>query len=373
MSLHASFAARAGQFELHASLATDGELVVLYGRSGSGKSLTLRAIAGLVRPTAGRIEIGGRAVFEGSTGLNLPPQQRRVGYVIQELALFPHMTVRGNVLVGTERDPEAARRYAALCELLHIDGLDDRRPHQLSGGQQQRVALARALVRPADVLLLDEPFSALDEGLRAELRAELLRLRSELELPIVFVTHDLREAHLLADRVAVLDEGRVLQFDARDEVFRRPRSRRVAELTGVRNLFEGRGGAGRLLVDGLLLRVAANGAAALPTGSGAVDVAIRAERCNLRRFDPDGPLPENCFVARITADLAFGNTHTLRLEPESVGPAIEVEVASRPYEVLGVAGRDRWVVELPAGDLHVMRQEPRAGEHPPAAAERPAR
>ena len=357
MSLQADFTARAGPFGLDVALTAEDELVVLYGRSGSGKSLTLRSIAGLVHPTGGRIEIGGRPMFDAASGLDRPPQQRRVGYVIQELALFPHMTVRENVLVGTERDAAAPARYETLCALLHIEGLHGRRPQQLSGGQQQRVALARALVRPAELLLLDEPFSALDEALRTELRAELLRLRRELGLSILFVTHDLREAHLLGDRIAVLDEGRVLQLDRRDEVFRRPRSRRVAELTGVRNLFRGRIDGGRVAVDGLSLRVDANGNGGT-TGEGmSVDVAIRAERCNLRRFDPDGELPENCFVALIVSELAFGNTHTLHLTPEGPGPAVEVEVASRPYEVLGVAGQQRWVVELPADDLHIMPQE----------------
>jgi ABC-type sulfate/molybdate transport systems ATPase subunit len=132
-------------------------------------------------------------------------------------------------------------------------------------------------------------------------------------------------------------------------VFRRPRSRRVAELTGVRNIFEGCIEQGHVVVAGLpLVADPPNGA------TGEVDIAIRAERCNLRRFDPRGELPENCYVARVVNDLPFGNTHTLHLEPENVGPAVEVEVASRPYEVLGVASRDLWVVELPAPDLHIM-------------------
>ncbi|MDA1062084.1 MAG: ABC transporter ATP-binding protein [Chloroflexi bacterium] len=360
MTVRADFAASVGDFRLQVAFESENELVVLYGRSGSGKSVTLRALAGLVRPDAGRIEIGGRAVFDAAAGLELPPQQRRVGYVIQELALFPHLSTRANVLIGLEGDRGAPARYEALRELLSIEGLDERRPHELSGGQQQRVALARALVRPSDVLLLDEPFSALDEALRADLRSELLRLRREIELPIVFVTHDLREAHLLADRVAVIDEGRVLQFDARDEVFRRPSSRRVAELTGIANLFAGEVRGDGVRIAGLTLR-----AFGLEGTRGrTVDVAIRAERCILRRVDPDGVLPENCFVAVVTRDLAFGNTHSLQLAPEGAGPAVEVEVASRPYEVLGVAEQPRWVVELPAADLHVMA---RASKEPAPA------
>ncbi|MYE45737.1 MAG: ABC transporter ATP-binding protein [Chloroflexi bacterium] len=351
MTLRARFEAHVGEFELAVGLDADDELVVLYGRSGSGKSLTLRAIAGLLRPRSGRIEIGGRTVFDAAAGVDLPPQQRRSGYVVQEPTLFPHLDLRRNVLIGLERDVDAPARYEELLRLLSIEGLDGRRPHQLSGGQQQRAALARALVRRSDVLLLDEPFSALDEALRADLRAELLRLRREMRLSIVFVTHDLREAHLLADRIAVLDEGRVLQFAARDEVFRRPASRLVAELTGFSNIFEAERRGEGVVVAGLPLRTE------LPPGvaeAEAVDVAIRAERVVLRRLDPDGGLPENCFVASVVDDLAFGNTHTLHLVPDGAGPPIAVEVASRPYEILGVARRERWVVELPADDLHVM-------------------
>jgi molybdate transport system ATP-binding protein len=349
--IRASIQKRLGDFHLDVAFDAGHETVVLVGNSGSGKSVSLAALACLLRPDAGRIEIGGRAVFDSSEGIDLPPQRRNVGYVVQHLALFPHLTAAENIAYGLVRSSKSVRRkrVAELVALLSLEGLEDRLPRQLSGGQQQRVALARALARPVDALLLDEPFSALDEALRGDLRAELLRLRQELEVPVVFVTHDLREAYLLGDRIAVIDHGMVLQFDAREEVFRRPRTRRVAQLTGVRNLFDGCIEGERVLVSGLALR------AEIPVGvRGEVDVAIRAERCNLRRYDPEGELPENCFVARIVADLPFGNTHTLHFAPETVGPGVEVEVASRPYDVLGVASRDRWVVELPAPDLHIM-------------------
>ncbi|MFN8585314.1 MAG: ABC transporter ATP-binding protein [Dehalococcoidia bacterium] len=342
---------RLGDFALDVAFEAGHETVVLFGHSGSGKSVSLAAIAGLLRPDAGRIEVAGRVVFDAARGVNLPPQRRNVGYVVQQLALFPHLTAAENIGYGLTRTSATARRarIAELVGLLSLAGLEDRLPRQLSGGQQQRVALARALARPVDVLLLDEPFSALDETLRGDLRAELLRLHRELDVPVVFVTHDLREAHLLADRIAVIDDGKVLQYAPREEVFRHPRVRRVAELTGVRNLFGGCLDHGRVVVNGLRL------AAEVPAGLGPeVDVAIRAERCNLRRYDPEGELPENCFVAHVVTDLAFGNTHTLHLEPASAGPSVEVEVASRPYEVLGVASRGRWVVELPAPDLHIM-------------------
>jgi len=356
VSLNALISRRLRDFALSVEVHADrGELVALFGHSGSGKSMTLRCIAGLERPDAGRVELNGRAVFDADGRVNVAPHLRNIGLVVQQYALFPHLTAAENIaysLVGWSRAARA-QRVEELLSLLSLGGLGGRWPRQLSGGQQQRVALARALARPVDALLLDEPFSALDETLRGDLRAELLRLRRDLEVPVIFVTHDLREAHLLGDRIAVLDAGRVLQFARREEVFLRPRSRRVAELTGVRNIFEGRvGDDGCVRVRGLSLRVDAAG----PHGA-SVDLAIRAERCNLRRLDPEAPLPENCFVANVVGDLAFGNTHSLRLDPEGAGPSVEIEVASRPYEVLGVATRRRWVVELPPADLHVMMRE----------------
>jgi ABC-type sulfate/molybdate transport systems ATPase subunit len=342
---------RLGAFELAARFEAGDETLVLFGHSGSGKSLTLAAVAGLRRPDGGRIAIGGRAVFDSARGLDVPPQHRGAGYVVQHLALFPHLTVAENIAYGLHAlpRPERARRVADLLDLFSLGGLEARLPANISGGQQQRVALARALARPASVLLLDEPFSALDEALRRDLRLELTRIRGEYGVPLIFVTHDLREAHLLGDRIAVLDHGAVLQCDTRDAVFQHPASRRVAELMGVTNIFRGLAAADGLVeVAGLRLH------AGHTCSPGVVDVAIRAERCNLRRLDPSAALPENCYVATITQDFAFGNTHTLRLQPDGLGPAIEVEVASRPYEVLGVASRRQWVVELPAADLHVM-------------------
>ncbi|RLT27652.1 MAG: ABC transporter ATP-binding protein [Chloroflexi bacterium] len=344
---------RLGTFELDVQFDADHETVVLFGRSGSGKSRTLAAVAGLMRPDSGRIAIAGRTVYDGASRIDVAPQQRNLGLLFQQIAVFPHMTADENIaypLTGWSAEARD-RRVRELKELLRIEDLGARYPAQLSGGQQQRVALARALARPVDGLLLDEPFSALDEGLRGDLRAELLRLRSDLDVPVICVTHDLREAHLLADRIAVIEAGRTLQFAPRGEVFQHPASRQVAELTGVRNIFAARGlGGSRVELDGVAFEVAT------PVAAGAtLDVAIRSERCLLRRIEPGEALPPNCFVAEITSELAFGSTYTLRLDPVGPGPTVEAEVSSHPYDVLGIATRKRWVVELPANDLHVMQ------------------
>jgi molybdate transport system ATP-binding protein len=357
MSLSLDVTKRLGAFSYAAAFSAETEIVVLFGHSGAGKSLTLQFVAGLVRPDAGRILVDGRPVFDSAARVDLPPQERGVGYVVQDLALFRHMTVAENIGFGVP-GPARARRVGELVDLLGLAGLERRKPATLSGGQQQRVALARALARDARLLLLDEPFSALDESLRQGLRHELLRLRAELGLTILFVTHDLREAHLLADRLAVFDEGRLLQYGPRDEVFRRPASRRVAHLTGVANVFAGRvlvAGCDTLSVDveGLELRVEAPPGAAFSPGE-PVDVVIRAERVNLRR-DHGGTHPANFLRAAIVEEFSYGSAHTIRLRPLGPGPALEVELAARPYEVLDIAHRREWTVELPPGDLHVMR------------------
>ena len=346
---------RLGTFELDVQFDADHETVVLFGRSGSGKSRTLAAVAGLMRPDSGRIAIAGRTVYDGASRIDVAPQQRNLGLLFQQIAVFPHMTADENIaypLTGWSAEARD-RRVRELKELLRIEDLGARYPAQLSGGQQQRVALARALARPVDGLLLDEPFSALDEGLRGDLRAELLRLRSDLDVPVICVTHDLREAHLLADRIAVVEDGHVFQFASRMEVFQHPASRRVAELTGVANIFAARGiGGTRVEIGGLPFEVPT----AVPAGID-VDVALRAERCLLRRIDPTEALPANCFLAEITSELAFGSSYTLRLAPAGPGPSVEVDIASHPYDVLGIATRKQWVVELPAADLHVMQRE----------------
>lgn len=357
MTLEFEAAIQLGGFDYEARFEARNEIVVLFGHSGAGKSVTLQIIAGLLQPSSGRVRVGESLVFDSTEGVNIPPQARSVGYVVQELALFPHMTVAQNVTFALPAGRDRKARLGELLQLMGIEKLADRKPNTLSGGQRQRVALARALARDARLLLLDEPFSALDDSLRASLRRELLRLRKELGLSIVFVTHDLREAHLLADRLAVFDAGRMLQFGTREEVFRRPISRRVAELTGVSNIFQG-----RLLsvepelvvtVAGVALRCApCPGGASLRPGD-TVDIAIRAERVNLRRRSA-GDGGSNLMEAIVVEEFAYGSTHTLKLLPKDVGPALEVELAARPYEVLGVATQKSWTVELPATDLHVM-------------------
>lgn len=218
-----------------------GELLTLVGPSGSGKTTVLRTIAGLVRPQRGRITCQGECWFDARAGLWLKPQERRIGLVFQDYALFPHLTAVENIALalGHRSGAERKAKAQALLDLVHLHGLEERRPDQLSGGQRQRVALARALARTPKALLLDEPFSAVDRMTRERLKLELVVLRAALKMPIVLVTHDLDEAMALADRICVLYHGRSLQTGTPDDMRLRPRTSTVARLVGQTNIFQG--------------------------------------------------------------------------------------------------------------------------------------
>jgi molybdate transport system ATP-binding protein len=207
-----------------------GELLALIGLSGSGKTTTLRSIAGLYRPRDGTVRCNGAVWLDTKEGIDLPPHRRPVGFVFQSYALFPHMTALRNVVAALGHRPadERIARARELLALVHLAGFEARRPAALSGGQQQRVAVARALAREPLVLLLDEPFSAVDRPTRRKLHAELAELRQSVHIPIVLVTHDIDEAAALADRLCVIDHGETLQTGRPAELLAAPVNARVA-------------------------------------------------------------------------------------------------------------------------------------------------
>src|SRR3954452_20141782 len=215
-----------------------GSFFALLGPSGCGKTTTLRMLGGFEEPTSGRIDLGGRDV----TGL--PPYRRDVNTVFQSYALFPHLSIFDNVAFGLRRKgvarDEIRTRVDEMLELVELGGLGRRKPRQLSGGQQQRVALARALVIRPQVLLLDEPFSALDRNLRASMQVELKEIQRKLGMTTIFVTHDQSEALSLSDRIAVMADGRIRQLDTPDEIYRHPLDRFVASFIGDANVLRAR-------------------------------------------------------------------------------------------------------------------------------------
>ena len=243
MSLHVDIRKRLGSFRLDVNLTADNGVTGLLGASGCGKSMTLKCIAGIEKPDEGRIELDGTVLFDSAAHINLPPQKRRVGYLFQNYALFPNMTVRQNILCGLNREKDRAAKETRLREMLRLmqlEGLENHRPAQLSGGQQQRTALARILVSDPRLLLLDEPFSALDGHLRDSLKIELRDLLTRFGHEVLMVTHDRGEAYNMSRMIAVMDRGRLLCVKPTKELFADPGSVQAAILTGCKNTIPAR-------------------------------------------------------------------------------------------------------------------------------------
>jgi molybdate transport system ATP-binding protein len=266
-------------FRLELTLALGRETFALVGPSGAGKTTILRAVAGLARPERGRIVLNGDVLFDAAAGVSLPPEERRVGFVFQDYALFPHMTVARNVAYGSRNGT------AELLERFRLAHLAKARPGELSGGERQRVGLARALAREPRVLLLDEPLSALDPHTRAALRLELKGLLDELDLPVLLVTHDFHDAAVLADRVAALTDGRVRQVGTPSELVAAPADAFVASFTGA-NVLAGYASSGR---DGLTEVALQDGGLvySVDDASGRVEVAVYPWDISISREPPE--------------------------------------------------------------------------------------
>ena len=239
MSLEVNITKRFDGFSLHAEFTAGDTAVAILGASGCGKSMTLRCIAGIVRPDRGRIVLDGRVLFDSEQGIDLPPQQRNVGLLFQNYALFPNMTVEQNILCALKKEKDPAARKAACAEALRamrLEALAHRLPSELSGGQQQRAALARILAGKPRILMLDEPFSALDSYLREEVEGEVGSLLSGFAGTALLVTHNRDEAYRLCREMIVMDSGTVLRTGTTRDVFADPRTRTAARLTGCKNI-----------------------------------------------------------------------------------------------------------------------------------------
>lgn len=237
MSLSVSIKKRLGSFTLDVSLETDGGMLALLGVSGCGKSMTLKCIAGIETPDSGRIVLNGRTLYDSQARINLPPQKRRVGYLFQQYALFPNMTVAQNLQSAVRRLPRAEQktRIAEKLAAFRLDGLEKRRPSELSSGQQQRVALARILLSEPEALLLDEPFSALDDALKWKLELELMELLDRFAGDVLFVSHSRDEVTRLCERVCVLTDGRSAPVTTVKGLMHAPNTISAAKLSGCKN------------------------------------------------------------------------------------------------------------------------------------------
>ena len=237
MQLLVDICKQLASYPLEVKFNLEGRVLGLLGGSGSGKTMTLRCIAGLETPNRGRIVVNGRVLFDSSKRINLPIRSRRVGMVFQNYALFPHLTVAQNITYGLRHLSSAERQYRLAEQIasLRLSGLENRYPQQLSGGQQQRVALARALAVEPEVLLLDEPFSALDTYLRHQLQEQLIETLSTYRGVTLFVTHNLEEAYEICEHLLVISSGQAIAYDKKQIIFERPTTYTVAQITGCKN------------------------------------------------------------------------------------------------------------------------------------------
>ena len=338
----------------------DGAVTVLFGASGAGKTTILRCLAGLERPSRGTIRFGHEIWFDAELGLEVPTQERRVGFLFQDDALFPHLTVAQNIGFGIASlsAPERRERVAELLRFVRLDGLGERGPAQLSGGERQRIALARALAPQPRLLLLDEPLSALDAPTREELRLELRLLLAALRIPTLFVTHDRTEALSLADRMAVLADGWIRQVGPVAEVFSRPADREVARIVGVETVVPGRvigsPAEGLLSVevgDSVVL-------SALDPGNVAEDcfVCIRAEEVMLERGPIGQVSARNRLHGRITGVVPEGPLLRVSLD---CGFSLAALVTRQAREELGLEIGESVAAFVKSPAVHLIAREPR--------------
>jgi iron(III) transport system ATP-binding protein len=323
-----------------------GSFTAILGPSGSGKTTLLRLFAGFERADAGSIMIGERIVDGPGAGY-VPPERRRIGYVPQEGALFPHLSVGANIGFGLQARERRGQRTAELLAAVGLAGLGSRYPHELSGGQQQRVALARALAIRPEVVLLDEPFASLDAHMRASVRADVQRICQQTGTTAVLVTHDQDEALSMADRIAVLRDGKIVQYAAPQDLYTRPADPALARFVGDANLLDGQLTASA--VDTILGRLALAPASALDAGSGPVTVLIRPEQleivaappASVNRTQPD------CLAGRVVSCEYYGHDAVVRIQPDGdpAGQQVIVRTAGGP--------------QLPAGaPVHVRARGP---------------
>lgn len=333
-----------------------GQLHALVGPSGSGKTTVLRSIAGLHQAESGLIECHGETWFSRAEGAkptaNIEAAKRSCGFLFQNYALFPHLTARENVAIALQNieSDQATRNTLATewLERMSIAHLSDRLPNQLSGGQQQRVALARALARTPKILLLDEPFSAIDTPTRQSLYRILSDLRADLNIPILLVTHDLREADLLADKITVIDKGFSLQTASPLDLFRKPRNSRVAELVGINNKFHGIFTAGHLTWDQCSHTFQVPDKGKIPPNT-PVAWVIPQSGLSANDSPTDSSIP-----VVVDAMSSIGQMAVITLRPHQFGPSIIWEASSAEVRRLQMHLGRKLHLELDARQIHIM-------------------
>jgi len=323
--------------------AEPGEIIALLGPSGSGKTTALRLIAGFEKPDAGVVVIGGRRMADER--VFVPPEERGVGMVFQEYALFPHLTVEENIAFGlrTLRPSPRAQRVHGMLETVGLTPFARRYPHELSGGQQQRVALARALAPRPAVLLLDEPFSNLDADLMVQMHQEVYTILRDLGTTAIFVTHDQEEAFMIADRVGILNQGRLEQLGRPEEIYHRPATRFVARFVGKADFLPG-----RVTEEGITTEIGTLPNTPQFPGGAQVEVMVRPDHIELIP-DPTGSAmilarqfrgPDNLVVVQLPSGATI---HSYQPSALTLGPGDRGKVVARPAHVVAFLATKPWV------------------------------
>jgi len=351
-------------FCIDVELSFGDELAVLFGPSGSGKTSILNMLAGIVRPDEGFVTIDGKDVFNSERGISIPIRGRRIGYLFQEYALFPHMTVFENIAYGIDHLPkrEVKVKVEKFLELMRLGGLEGRYPHELSGGQRQRVALARTMAVEPEVLLLDEPFSALDQPVREKLRNDLLMIHERYPITTLFVTHDLEEAFIMGERIAILNEGRLEQVGTKEEVFYRPRTRNVARFLGARNIFSGRVislNGREALIENPELGVIKALVDPEVSIDQMVSFGIRPEEVMVIRRDRplDRTVQDNLLEGEITGLVGKGANHTVYFKVKDKDIALKIEVPNFAFRKLKLSTGMNITVSLKRESIWVIPEK----------------
>ncbi len=348
MSLEVRIKKRFERFVLDVAFETGEGLTGLLGSSGCGKSVTLKCIAGLITPDEGRIVLDGHVLFDSVKGINLPPQRRRVGYLFQQYALFPNMTVEQNIAAGVREKALRCEKVAALVRAFHLEGQEGKYPSMLSGGQQQRVALARILASEPAALLLDEPFSALDSYLKWQVELELADRLAAFPGPAVFVTHAREEIYRLCSQVCVLDRGRSEPMQGVKELFDAPTTLSACLLSGCKNISRARpAGGGR--VEAMDWGVTLQAGRTIPPGL--THVGVRAHNFTLPPTPGDEMIP--CAVERVVEDV-FSTVVMLSTPGGREGfSLLRMELGKDEWAALG--GPEQLALGLSAENLMLLR------------------
>lgn len=350
MALYVDIEKRLGNFCLQVKFQAGNEILALLGASGCGKSMTLRCIAGIEKPDKGKIILDGMTLFDSEKKINLPPQKRYVGLLFQNYALFPHMTVEENILAGAGREKDKRARLHLVTSILERFGLTEYRsrlPHELSGGQQQRVALARILASQPRILLLDEPFSALDSHLRFQMEGELRKVIKEYGKAVVLVSHDRDEVYRMSRSIALMGHGTIDAVGTKEQIFTNPGTVNGARLTGCKNISRA-----RLLKDGRIFAEDWGIALKTPTAPEWTDAL------GIRMHDIKVGSSENCFSCRVLEEVEQPFSYTLTVGPidAALGKPIGVQVSK---EFWNENRKEILDISIPPESILLLRDESR--------------